>query len=299
MPTGRGRCDASGSSSPHRRLSETGVCVNVDLVVVGSGLFGLTVAERCANDLGLKVLDPRPTPPRRRQRLQRARAGDRHRGAPVRRAPVPHLQRAGVGVRQPLHRRSPATSTGSSPSTRARSTPFPMNLALINQFFGQSYTPERGPRAGRQAGQRDRHRRRHEPRGEGDLADRPPALRGVRQGLHRQAVADRPEGARGRDHHPAAGPLRLQQPLLQRQVRRAAGRRLHRLARADGRPPQHRGAAQHRLLRRARRVRRQGPDRLHRPARRVLRQLRGRAVVAHRRPRGLGASRSATSRAPR
>jgi UDP-galactopyranose mutase len=30
--------------------------VNVDLVVVGSGLFGLTIAERCANDLGLKVL---------------------------------------------------------------------------------------------------------------------------------------------------------------------------------------------------------------------------------------------------
>ncbi len=30
--------------------------MNVDLVVVGSGLFGLTIAERCANDLGLKVL---------------------------------------------------------------------------------------------------------------------------------------------------------------------------------------------------------------------------------------------------
>jgi UDP-galactopyranose mutase len=30
--------------------------VNVDLAVVGSGLFGLTVAERCANDLGLRVL---------------------------------------------------------------------------------------------------------------------------------------------------------------------------------------------------------------------------------------------------
>ena len=26
-----------------------------DLVVVGSGLFGLTIAERCADDLGLKV----------------------------------------------------------------------------------------------------------------------------------------------------------------------------------------------------------------------------------------------------
>jgi UDP-galactopyranose mutase len=30
--------------------------VNIDLVVVGSGFFGLTVAERCASDLGLRVL---------------------------------------------------------------------------------------------------------------------------------------------------------------------------------------------------------------------------------------------------
>jgi UDP-galactopyranose mutase len=30
--------------------------VNIDLAVVGSGFFGLTVAERCANDLGLRVL---------------------------------------------------------------------------------------------------------------------------------------------------------------------------------------------------------------------------------------------------
>jgi len=30
--------------------------VNADLVVAGSGLFGLTVAERCARDLGLRVL---------------------------------------------------------------------------------------------------------------------------------------------------------------------------------------------------------------------------------------------------
>jgi UDP-galactopyranose mutase len=30
--------------------------VNVDLVVVGAGFFGLTVAERCASDLGLRVL---------------------------------------------------------------------------------------------------------------------------------------------------------------------------------------------------------------------------------------------------
>jgi UDP-galactopyranose mutase len=30
--------------------------VNIDLAIVGSGFFGLTVAERCANDLGLRVL---------------------------------------------------------------------------------------------------------------------------------------------------------------------------------------------------------------------------------------------------
>ena len=30
--------------------------MNIDLAVVGSGFFGLTVAERCANDLGLRVL---------------------------------------------------------------------------------------------------------------------------------------------------------------------------------------------------------------------------------------------------
>ena len=27
-----------------------------DLVIVGSGFFGLTIAERCARDLGLRVL---------------------------------------------------------------------------------------------------------------------------------------------------------------------------------------------------------------------------------------------------
>ena len=148
--------------------------------------------------------------------------------------------------------------------------------------------PRRGARADRGAGQRDRHRGRHQPRGEGDQPDRPPALRGVHQGLHRQAVADRPDQAERRHHHPAAGPLHLRQPLVQRHLRGPAGRRLHRVADPDGRPPQHRGPARHRLLRRRRRVQGQGPDRLHRPGRRVLRQLRGPALLAHRRPRAGG-----------
>jgi UDP-galactopyranose mutase len=38
------------------RPGGTGEPVNVDLVIVGSGFFGLTIAERCARDLGLRVL---------------------------------------------------------------------------------------------------------------------------------------------------------------------------------------------------------------------------------------------------
>ena len=36
--------------------------MNTDLVIAGSGFFGLTIAERCARDLGLRVLilEPRP-----------------------------------------------------------------------------------------------------------------------------------------------------------------------------------------------------------------------------------------------
>ena len=30
--------------------------MTADLVIVGSGFFGLTIAERCAQDLGLRVL---------------------------------------------------------------------------------------------------------------------------------------------------------------------------------------------------------------------------------------------------
>ena len=45
----------------------------------------------------------RAPPPHRRERLQRARAADRDRDPPLRRAPVPHLERPRLGVRQPVH----------------------------------------------------------------------------------------------------------------------------------------------------------------------------------------------------
>src|SRR5215813_10152544 len=64
-------------------------------------------------------------------------------------------------------------------------------------------------------------------------------------------MADRPRRAARGDHHPAAGPVHVQQPLLQRHVRGAPGRRLHGLAGTDAGSPPGRGAGGHRVRQRA------------------------------------------------
>ena len=219
-----------------------------DLVVVGSGFFGLTIAERCANELGLRVLVLE-----RRHHL----GGNAYSEADPETGIEMHVygahlfhtsQRAGLGVRQPLHVVHELPAPGLRPVRR------PGLLAADEPRADQPVLrpdahARRGTCADRRAGQRDRDLRGHEPRGEGDQPDRPPALRGVHQGLHRQAVADRPDEAERRHHHAAPGALQLRQPVVQRQVRRPPGRRLHRLADPDGRPPEHRGPARDRLLR--------------------------------------------------
>src|SRR5262249_59694141 len=50
-PSGR-----RGRGRRPRRAAAAGEPVTADLVIVGSGFFGLTIAERCAQDLGLRVL---------------------------------------------------------------------------------------------------------------------------------------------------------------------------------------------------------------------------------------------------
>ena len=165
-----------------------------DLLVVGSGFFGLTIAERVATQLDKRVLviDRRS-----------------HIGGNAYSEPEPetgievhkygaHLfhtsnQRVWDYVRQfteftGYQHRVFALHNG-------QAYQFPMGLGLVSPVLRPVLHPGRGPRADRRAGRRDRHRRRAEPRGEGHLADRPPAVRGVRQALHRQAVADRPQGA--------------------------------------------------------------------------------------------------------
>ena len=261
-----------------------------DLVVVGSGFFGLTIAERCASELGLKVLVLE-----RRHHL----GGNAYSETEPETGIEVHVYGAHLfhtsneKVWEYVNRFTAFTGYQHRVFGKYQGQVYslPMNLGADQPVLRQEPHPRRGPRADRRAGQRDRHRGRDQPRGEGDQPDRASALRGVHQGLHRQAVADRPHRAEPGHHHPAPGALHLREPLLQRHLRGPAHRRLHRLAEADGRPPEHRGAPRDRLLRRRRGVQGQGPDRLHRPGRRVLRQLRGPAVLAHGRPRARGRGR--------
>ena len=235
---------------------------------------------------------PRATPPPRRQRLLGSRTRDRYRGAPLRRAPVPHLQPAGVGLRAPVHRVHRLPAPGVRPLQRP-GLPVPDGAGAGQSVLRPLFHARRGAGVDPRAGQRDPDRGRAEPGGEGDLADRPPALRGVRQALHRQAVADRSQGAARLQHHQAAGALHVRQPLLQRHLRGAAGRRVHRLAAEHGRRRAHRGAVRHRLVRRARPAAGRQPRRagdLHRPPGPLLRLRRRPAGVAHAGLRARGAA---------
>ena len=157
-----------------------------DLFVVGSGFFGLTIAERAGHAARQAGPRRRATAAHRRQRVLGARTADRDRGAQVRRAPVPHLQQAGVGVRQPVHRLHRLPAPGVRDAQRA-GVPVPDGPGPGVAVLRPLLLPGRGARADRRAGVRDRDRRSAEPRGEGDLADRPAAVRGVRQGLHRKS----------------------------------------------------------------------------------------------------------------
>ncbi len=114
--------------------------MNADLVVVGSGLFGLTIAERCANDLGLKVLI-----------LDRRH----HVGGNAYSAPEPetgievhqygaHLfHTSNKRVWEYVNRFTAFTGYQHRVFTKYEGQvyTFPMNLALINQFFGKSFSP--------------------------------------------------------------------------------------------------------------------------------------------------------------
>jgi UDP-galactopyranose mutase len=115
--------------------------VNYDLVVVGSGFFGLTVAERCANELGLKVLVLE-----RRHHI----GGNAYSEAEPETGIEMHVYGAHLfhtsneRVWEYVNRFTAFTDYQHRVFTNYRGQvySFPMNLGLINQFFGRSHTPD-------------------------------------------------------------------------------------------------------------------------------------------------------------
>jgi UDP-galactopyranose mutase len=112
-----------------------------DLVVVGSGFFGLTIAERCAVELDLKVLviDRRP-------HLGGNAYSEREpeTGIEVHKYGAHLFHTSNEKVWEYVNRFTTFTDYKHRVFGKYQGQVYslPMNLALINQFFGKSHTPQ-------------------------------------------------------------------------------------------------------------------------------------------------------------
>ncbi|QIX25934.1 UDP-galactopyranose mutase [Nocardioides sp. JQ2195] len=111
-----------------------------DLVVVGSGFFGLTIAERCANVLGLKVLVLE-----RRHHLGGNAYSERNEetGVEVHKYGAHLFHTSNEKVWEYVNRFTTFTDYKHRVFGKYQGQVYslPMNLGLINQFFGKSHTP--------------------------------------------------------------------------------------------------------------------------------------------------------------
>jgi UDP-galactopyranose mutase len=114
---------------------------NPDLVVVGSGFFGLTIAERCANELGLHVLVLE-----RRSHLggNAYSEPDPETGIEVHVYGAHLFHTSNERVWEYVNRFTAFTPYQHRVFAKYQGQvySFPMNLMLINQFFGTSHTPD-------------------------------------------------------------------------------------------------------------------------------------------------------------
>jgi UDP-galactopyranose mutase len=112
-----------------------------DLLVVGAGLFGLTVAERCAEELGKKVLilDRRP-------HLGGNAYSERNpeTNVEVHKYGAHLFHTSNERVWEYVNRFTSFTGYQHRVFAKYQGQvySFPMNLALINQFFGRSHSPD-------------------------------------------------------------------------------------------------------------------------------------------------------------
>jgi UDP-galactopyranose mutase len=119
--------------------------VNADLVVVGSGFFGLTVAQQCAENLGLNVvvID-------RRDHIggNAYSEDDAETGIEVHRYGAHLFHTSNERVWEYVNRFTAFTAYQHRVYTNFRGQVFPMpiNLGTINQFFDAAYSPDEARR---------------------------------------------------------------------------------------------------------------------------------------------------------
>ena len=112
----------------------------MDLVVVGSGFYGLTIAERAATELGLKVvvIDRRP-----HIGGNAYSANDPETGIEVHQYGSHLFHTSNVPVWEYVNRFTAFTNYQHKVYTNHGGVvfPLPVNLGTINQFFGAAYSP--------------------------------------------------------------------------------------------------------------------------------------------------------------
>ncbi len=115
--------------------------MNADLVIVGSGFFGLTIAERCANELGLKVLVLE-----RRHHLggNAYSEDDPETGIEVHQYGAHLFHTSNQRVWEYANRFTEFTGYQHRVYTshQGQVYPMPINLGTINQFFDAAYSPD-------------------------------------------------------------------------------------------------------------------------------------------------------------
>ena len=115
--------------------------MSYDIVVVGSGLFGLTVAERCANELGLSVLVLERRPHIGGNAYSET---DPHTGIEVHKYGAHLFHTSNERVWSYVNRFTAFTPYVHHVYTNHNGVvyPMPINLATINQFFSAAYSPD-------------------------------------------------------------------------------------------------------------------------------------------------------------
>jgi UDP-galactopyranose mutase len=115
--------------------------VNTDLVVVGSGFFGLTIAERCANDLGLRVLVLE-----RRSHIggNAYTEAEPQTGIEIHRYGAHLFHTSNTKVWEYANRFTAFTSYQHRVFTiyKGRVYPMPINLGTMCEYFGTALTPD-------------------------------------------------------------------------------------------------------------------------------------------------------------